>query len=261
MRRRLVAATLVFYSTATSAQLPSGDVPIVRRRGADSAGLAAADGADPFKTWVGATVAYNFATSGQAADKLGVAARATLNSWRPKWNTGPWTFAVPIVGNVAKPSSGGDGAEELELKAQELLTSSEGIYVGVAPYFERPLNRAKTYALRLVGAALARTNAVKDRTADTTFYLTHSRFSVGALLAIGGFDVGTGVLSAEFSTLRVNPDKYELAFGERKRRLSSIELVLIVPIADNVGILGQAVLDQTGPRDNAWRLGVVLRPK
>jgi hypothetical protein len=123
------------------------------------------------------------------------------------------------------------------------------------------LNDEKTYALRLVGAALVRTNAVKDRNADSSFYLTHARFSLGALFVIGGFDVGNGVLSAEFSMLRVDPDKYELAFGERKRRLSSIELALIVPIAENVGILGQAVLDQTKPRDNAWRLGVMLRPK
>ena len=261
MRFGLALIALAYSANVARAQLPTADVPVrpVRKDTAPP-GTAAAGGVDPFKIWVGATVAYNFATSGPAADKLGVAARVTLNTWRPTGKLGRW-FAVPIVGNVAKPSSGDDGADAIKLKAQELLTSSEGIYVGVAPYFERSLNSAGTYTLRLVAAALARTNALKDRSADTTFYLTHGRYSVGAFLALGGFDVGTGVLSVEFATVRVDPDKYELAFGERKRTLQSVETVLIVPIADNVGILGQAVLDQTAPRENAWRLGVVLRPK
>ena len=104
-----------------------------------------------------------------------------------------------------------------------------------------------------------RTNSVKDLQADTSFNLTHGRFSIGAQFVIGQFETGNGQVSVEVATARFRPGDYDRAFGGRRRSLTTTEVVLIIPIADKVGILGQYV-SNGALHETAWRGGVALRP-
>jgi hypothetical protein len=287
MLRELIIATAIFaLPHSLEAQSPLLNVPtkraaritvrndtvfVVTSRGEEVIGarsmispeslksrIASAQQEDPEGIWVGVPIAYNFATSGDAAEKLSVAAQIVLNSWEPGWNVFGGTFRVPIVGNVAKPLSGQETAEQLKDKAEQLTTSSEGIYAGISPYIRRDIG-PNGYSIRLFSTLAVRTNGLKDLKTDSTFFLSQGRFSVGLLFGLGQFKVGTGAFSIETTHLRFKAEDYERAFGERRPALTSTDLVLVLPIATNVGILAQYVINHT-KGDNVWRAGVALKP-
>lgn len=211
------------------------------------------------ESWVGATVAYNFASSGDAAEKLSVAGQMVLNAWTPKaLNGSTWLFSMPIVGNVATPTSGKQPAEQLKAKADELLTAASGIYAGIQPYVEWKGKSA--YAARVYGGAVVRTNSLKDIDTDSSFFMTTTRFSLGGAVSIGEFTTGTGVANIEFSYTRPKEGDYRRAYGVDRKRLLSTDVMLILPIAESAGVLGQAVFNHTEHR-TLWRAGVALRPR
>jgi len=230
----------------------------VARLAATRTAAATTETTDPTGTWMNATVAYNLASSGNSADKLNVAGQVILNYWRPNaLAIHGASLQVPIIGNIAKPTTGKETAEQLKDKAQELVASSEGLYVGVAPYWQW-LHKNK-YGSKAFWSASFRTNALKDISTDSTFYLNQGRFSIGFQEQLGQFDTGVGSFSVETTLLTFSASNYARAYGERRAQLYTTDVVLIVPVGDNVGIVGQAALNHSGG-DHVWRVGVLLTP-
>lgn len=208
--------------------------------------------------WTGATVAYNFASSGDAAEKLSVSGQVALNRWAPDWFAEKGvTFRVPIIGNVAKPTSGKDKTEQLKAKADELLASSSGIYAGIQPFLAWRHKRG--YSTRLFTSATVRTNTLKDVATDSSFSMTHGRFSIGGSATIGDFQTGEGAASMELSYSRFKDRDYARGYGVDRKRLVVTDLVVILPIAEKVGLLGQLLFNHT-ENQRVWRAGVALRP-
>lgn len=211
-------------------------------------------------TWSGASVAYNFASGGDAAEKLSVAGQLVMNAWAPSRLQSPAThrrIRIPIVGNLAKPGSGMDKADQLKSKADELIASSSGIYAGVQPYVE--WNYDTLYRRRLFATALVRTNSLKDVVTDSSFSATTGRFSLGGDITLNDFSVGTGLASLEVSYTRFRSGDYQRAYGVDRRSLLATEAMVILPIANQVGLLAQAVRNHTESR-TVWRMGVALKP-
>jgi hypothetical protein len=210
-------------------------------------------------TWVGSTVAYNFATSGDAAEKMSVAGQIVLNQWHSKFlDSHGFALRVPIVGNLAKPGSGKDAADQLRSKADELMASSSGIYAGLQPYWEFKKTE-NGYATRVFGSALVRSNTLKDIATDSTFTMTQFRASGGLSGSIVEFRDGAGAYSVEFGYTKFRKGDYARAFGDDRSSMISTDAVLILPIAANVGILGQYLMNHTEGH-SMWRLGLALRP-
>jgi hypothetical protein len=219
----------------------------------------AADDDSDLGTWVGATVAYSFASNGDAAENMSVAGQIALNQWHSKFlDSHGFALRVPIVGNLAKPGSGKDAADQLKSKADELMASSSGIYAGLQPYwkFKKTENG---YQTRIFGSALVRSNTLKDVTSDSTFTMTQFRASGGFNGNIAEFRDGEGMYSVEFGYTKFRKGDYARAFGEDRSSMISTEAVLILPVAATVGVLGQYLMNHTEGR-SMWRLGLALRP-
>jgi len=206
--------------------------------------------------WSSATLAYEFARGGDDGLPLTVGAQLVLNTWRPRVAPFGWGLSVPIIGNVARPSGGNTDADSLKASALEIAAASQGIYAGIAPTLGRTLGGG--YAIQVYGEAVVRSNTLRAQASDSSVTLTHGRFAIGAILAIGEFETGTGQLSIELSQSRFAAEGFEEVFGTADRSVRGLDVALILPINEKVGILGQYVRSLTLKRD-AWRFGATLR--
>jgi hypothetical protein len=218
--------------------------------------------------WLGSQVAYRFGGGDEFSDNLLVSARLLYEI-----NLGSSKFALPVMGNVSPITQGlRDGLDEdaLKQKAAELLQSSQGITVGLFPYYVMEHDRllltfhsVAAWRLNAFGdTATAGEGEAETGAGEEPVYLHQGRFALGAEVLIGKRDDGSAPLTVSVSpTLAVfSADQFQRAFGERKSSLFSLELTGIVPIGKGVGVLFEGIIgSEIGSESrNAFRVGLLL---
>jgi len=166
----------------------------------------------------------------------------------------------PIMANLADilPNLGeGSKKDSLDAAIQSLVTSSDGINVGVYPFW--PLTN-KLFGVRatVFTGISAKWNEFNDTTANTKQTLLTGRFSGGLEFSIGDETDGKKPLTVSLSAVhsRFGADAYQAVFKERRSTLNSAELTAILPIQTGVGILFEGIgVEQKKP---AFRLGLLM---
>ena len=210
--------------------------------------------------WLGAQLSYGFGGSSEVADNFLVSARVLYDLLDGLGSGGgEGGFFLPVVGNLAplleRVSPGQDSASQIDQRAQELMTGSAGLNVGVHPYWVPVVRQALRVTVH--GGAAYKLNALRDA-ADDLVYLHQGRFALGAEFAVGRRTGGRLPL-----TLSVTPvltvfgqNDYQQVFGTARGSLLALESTAVVPVGRGFGILLEGVLAQESR--STFRAGFVF---
>jgi hypothetical protein len=225
----------------------------------------AAPGTSANSPWVGAQVSYRFGDGGNAGDNLLLSGRVLRDITLDEANK----IHLPVMANVSSLASAVNKEDSkkdaVEAQADKMLLSSEGVNAGVYPYYSF-VDKTKLL-LTVHGVAAWRLNALREfgiaeDVADADLvYLHQGRFALGVDALIGDRSNGTAaiLLSAALVQHAYSNATYEKAFGEKSSGFTAVELVGILPIMDNTGIIFESVLGGSSRR--AFRAGIVVAGK
>lgn len=209
----------------------------------------------PSSSWlrVGAQMGYILDGSGTIDDDFLASGRVEAGQLRFS-DAQPENFIVPIISNIGSLGLA-KSKTELEKGGKDLLTSTKGLSLGVAPYLTIGPSRART---TLYGSAGWKLNTGRDKTDTTKTVMLHQgRFSVGL-----GMDAciveGAAMpvsLSVEPVYSRWNADRYNAIYGVSRGELLSLELTAILPLK-SIGVLAQTNMAST--MSPSWRIGLLL---
>lgn len=258
------AAFIILFSQVLGASTGSAQTPVVLKHlngwspHASSSAMMMAPG--PRSAWAGAQVAYNFAGNGVLADNLNVAAQGALQYWTPpgKFLLLGGSFQVPFIGNIARPDPSAT-SDHIDQKLQELATSSAGIHFGFAPNVLWPLGD-EGYAIHAWSYVGVRRTAVEDTLGENR-NLDQFRTTLGFEFMFACFTVGDapGSLSVELIRLAFDEEQYASVFSDTRRSRLHTEIMLVIPLGNQFGVLAQYTVDHSGGT-NPYGLGLVFNP-
>lgn len=206
--------------------------------------------------YVGAQVGYAFGSTGNFASNL-VAAGSVLYTvvGADTKSTSRFKFFLPVRGNIAALASSSDTAQKN--KIQQLLTSTDGLRIGVEPYVT--LGSIGPYMqATLVTSAGWKLNAIKDKN-DTTRYLALGRLSAGFEIGVGASDGSKLPITIDANAVysSFTDASYKPVLGSDYPKSSwSGEYTIVIPVASDMAVLTEAISAQrTTP---IWRIGLIL---
>lgn len=258
----LVGGLCVFCAVSAAAQTPfstsrvSGaplDLTAEERQ-------AAAPGGSAANAWLGAQLGYKFGNSDALGENLLVSASVIHEI-----PLAGRSFHLPVISNFANlVNADTDGADALanggeeagEDKLKTLLLGSSGIRAGLYPYKEVMGLRKDDFKFVVHGEASWKINGFKQEDSDETNYVNQLRFAAGFEVAIGevGDDSRPLTLSVTPVITRFDPSEFEKVFKERKSKMSTLEVVAVLPIAPRAGVLFEYVRGDV----NSFRAGVII---
>lgn len=254
MRLWIASGLVALLSSGLGAQTPYGLTNVTTDAGA---GGAAAN-----NPWLGAQIAYNFGGTDSFSENFLVTARFLYDPLGSnKDDTGDQRgWHAPVMGNIGDIASHVAGGEDSEgaitEKAQALLSSAQGINVGLYPYYV--LARSNVVRLTAHGAIGWKLNSLRDPDNGTVMF-NEGRGSAGLELALGNLNE-EGRLPITLSVAPVvtffSAAKYEEVFGERRGSLWSAEITGILPVGSGMGVLFQSVL--AGNTRSSFSSGLVF---
>jgi hypothetical protein len=205
--------------------------------------------------YVGAQVGYRFGDGGDFANNLIAAGSLMYDVIQPMQDSKKsFEFALPVRGNIGPLIAQEEDSREEKLN--EIVTSTQGIRIGIEPYLR--LGTAKYLHPVLFGSAGWKLNAAKDSASNETNYLALGRFSLGFELGIG--DSGDGRLpmtisvSPVYSVFANDPPLNVVPTG--KKSVASYEFTAVVPIATSAALLTEAIAVRDAKP--VWRIGLVF---
>jgi hypothetical protein len=134
----------------------------------------------------------------------------------------------------------------------EIANSSQGINIGLNPYFE-VFKKNNGFTMTINALAAAKINAFKTDT-DELKYLLQGRFSLGTDLTIGESYPLTFSFAPVYTVF--NSNDYLNIFGEEKSNLLSFDSSIIIPIGKGVG--GVIDFNFGNDIDFAWGFGIIF---
>ena len=226
--------------------------------------------------WAGAQMAYRLNGDGGISDNLPVSGNVAVQAWAPPVATArkkklvgvtlAWLpdFELPFYTNVARPNvSDADSANAIaERNTRELLTGTEGIHLGTAPFIRWGGVGKNKYFVMFYGSLAWRLNTVRAVDTSKTVNLEQARLAGGVRLGIGHMKIGSapGVLAVEFFQSRfLDADKYEQAFGKPRERLTGIESTFILPLGDQLAVLANHVAGRHTDTGGFLRVGLIVK--
>jgi len=204
--------------------------------GLKNAGMAARN------PWLGGQIGYKFGGSDEFADNLIASARLMYEI-----DLSSKKFQLPIMGNVSQLRDNLDLDLDDDIKdearIQDLITSTQGVNLGLYPYYI--WKQKNTLALIIHGVAAYKINAFKE-SEESTIYFQQGRFSVGVEAQIGKYDNSKGQYPWTISlapTLTIfKKSDYTAIFGNEKSSISSLEITSVLPIGRGMGFLLEAII-------------------
>lgn len=209
--------------------------------------------------WVGAQVGYLFGDSEEFADNLLVSGRILydidLNSEK---------FELPVVGNISsiiKSKVGfeeGDGKEKLDSEVKELMTSNQGLHIGLYPYYR--IKTGETFSLIAHGVAGWKLNGLQDTVNNKVTYLNQGRFSAGLEFGIGRSTADKIPLTISITPTVAIFDKneYREVFGVAKSYTGTLELTCVVPLKKGIGVMFEDIVPLSKGVSNVFRVGIIF---
>lgn len=231
--KKLIAILLILIVFESFAQTPNA---LINNKGTVNKAISAKN------PWLGGQVGYKFGGSGEFADNLIASARLMYEI-----DLGSKKFVLPVMGNLSQLRdnlSENLTVDEKEIaRNQDILTSTQGLNVGLYPYY---LIFEKAYFSLLAHGTLAfKLNSFTDVQSNPV-YLQQGRFSLGIEAYIGKKDPTTGkypwtISIAPVTTVFSNMD-YKAIFGTERSSLTSLEITSVLPIGKGVGFLLEGVI-------------------
>jgi hypothetical protein len=223
-------------------------------------------GPAPNNPWyaAGFQLGHRLAGSGDFADDLVASGRAVLSlKTKTIGKDSTRVFGLPLIGNIGKlRSKVPDDIEGLKKEASKLLATTEGINVGVYPYWE--LRKARSTENAALGldvtfylSGTGRINQLRDRVDTTqTFMLMRGRLSAGFDFGIRHKDFEQPIsISSELAVSLFSADRYLRAFGDRRSNIVSVDVTAIIPIG-GFGLLAEgSFASRLSPN---WRIGIIV---
>ncbi len=212
-------------------------------------------GASPANSWLGAQLGYKFgANSKELGDNLLVSASVIYEI-----PLAARKLKLPVISNfsdlVANPSTADEG-DNSDDKLKELLLASSGVRAGLYPYRVIESVGGEDFTLVVHGEASWKLNGFKQQDSDDVNYLNQFRLGAGFEVAIGLAEGGHKPL-----TLSVTPvltafgeKEYEKIFNQPKSRLTTVEIVAVLPTSARTGVLFEFVRGDV----NSFRAGVIV---
>jgi hypothetical protein len=169
-------------------------------------------------------------------------------------------FKLPVMGNIstlrdAFSNEKDPDKDTLQARAQELMLSTQGVNVGLYPYYF--LAQEDKFKLVLHGSAAWKLNMFKTKE-DKNEYLDQGRFSLGLEATLGSTagDQAPLVVSITPTLTLFNADKYKLIFGESKSSITSLEITGVLPVGTGIGVLFETIVAKKPY--SAFRVGLVF---
>jgi hypothetical protein len=244
---RALALLAVGLSSVSEAQTPT---QLLRTRPDPNANAAIAVN----NPWFGAQLAYRVTGDAPTTQNFQAAGQVL---YHPLGTGGK--FQLPVMANLSEIASGIDltdpDLDEVKLRVQELLYSTQGISAGLYPLYE--VVRSPTALVTLHGAAALKLNGFTDSTsAGRTISVL--RLSAGVDLVVGSDLRRRSPLSLSITpvwTRVAEADLEALGVGDGEW-LSSIEVSGVLPLRDGFGLIAEWL----GSKDerSSLRVGVVL---
>ena len=209
--------------------------------------------------WVGAQVGYLFGDSKEFADNLLVSGRILyeidLNSDK---------FKLPVVGNISniiKSKVGfeaGESKDKLDSEVKGLMTSNQGLHVGLYPYYL--IKKSETFSLIAHGVAGWKLNGLQDTVNNKVTYLNQGRFSAGVEFGIGRSNAEKIPLTISITPTFTIFDKneYKGVFGVEKSTISTLELTCVVPLKKGIGVMFEDIVPLSKGMSNVFRVGLIF---
>lgn len=226
-------------------QTPSA---LVNNKGIKNEGISANN------PWLGGQVGYKFGGTGEFADNLIASARLMY-----KIELGTVKFQLPVMGNFSqlKDNISGNLQTDVENEArlQDILTSTQGLNIGLYPYYT--ITEKEYFSVIAHGVLMYKVNAFKDTT-ENSLYLNQGRISLGAEFHLGKKNIAEGrypiTLSIAPTMTFFDKSDYNKVFGEEKSSISSLEITTVVPIGKGIGVLFEGVISST----STFRTGLLF---
>jgi hypothetical protein len=244
MKNFLVVLFLFIYFPCTG-QTPSA---MINNKGVRNAGVSAKN------PWLGGQIGYKFGGSGEFADNLLTSARLMYPI-----DIGTKNFQLPVMGNFSQLRDNLSDKlsidEKNEARLQDLLTSTQGLNIGLYPYYAFP---EKTYfSFNIHGCFVYKLNSFKDVSSNPV-YMNQGRFSIGFEANIGKINIDKGqypfTISIAPTLTTFSKNDYMAVFGSTKSNIGSLEITSILPIGRGVGVLFEAVLSNA----STFRTGLLF---
>jgi hypothetical protein len=164
---------------------------------------------------------------------------------------------IAVFANLANVASRiGSGADSLDGAIQSLISSDEGLNVGVYPYWTLPDWGKFKPSFFLSAGAKVNSYKASDSTDKKTSLLV-GRFAGGFELALGSGDTPL-TLTVSGVHSRFGAAAYEAVFKESRSSITSAELTTILPLGTNgTGVIFEAI----GVRNAkpSFRLGLLFK--
>ena len=187
----------------------------------------------PLSEWVGATLAYNFEDEG--TDNIIAGAKVKISTVEQFSDT---KFNLLVIGNISKITSG--VSEKADDDINEIIQSSQGLSVGVAPVFNINPDNENENNFRSFASLNYKINGFQGvGVNEETVNLGQLRLTVGA--EFEGFKTNNGGkfnLSAEYIYSYFDEENYDKIFGKSISNISAVEINAIVPLTGNFGFIG-----------------------
>ena len=247
MKRYFLFSVLFFCTLVLNAQSPTSFTNTAGQK-IVAAGMSANN------PWVGAQIGYKIGESDDFSDHLLVSGRFL---WEIPFE-GAKNFHLPVMGNLAQLKN--DISKKLTVdtvkaKIEQALLSTQGIQVGLYPYYI--IHNETNFSLTLHGVLSWKVNGFKDDSNGTT-YMHQGKFSLGAEIALGATKGGRNqlVVSVAPTIAFFNKNDYNAVFGKEKSSLFSTEITGVVPLGEGLGLLVESILAQESY--SVFRVGIIL---
>jgi len=223
---------------------------------------AGAGGVAANNPWLGAQVGYKFGGTDSFSDNLLVGAKFLYDPLGTNKDSSgdDRGWHLPVMGNIsdltANASAAASPSDQLDHQAQQLISSAQGLNVGVYPY----LVISRSQVVRVTAHSLIGWKLSSLRTpGGETVLFNQGRVAAGLEVAIGQLNEA-GRLPITFSVTPVitflSADKYEQVFGTRKSAIGSVELTGVMPVGSGFGLLFEGIL--SGGDRGSFRSGMVF---
>ena len=212
--------------------------------------------------WVGAQVGYLFGDSKEFADNLLVSGRILYEIDLNSPDTSG--FHLPVVGNLSniiKSKVGfveGEGKDKLDSEVKEIMTSNQGLHIGLYPYYI--IRRNETFSLIAHGVAGLKLNGIQDTVNNKVTYLNQGRFSAGLEIGIGRSNAEKIPLTLSITPTITIFDKseYKSVFGVEKSTINTLELTCVVPLKKGIGVMFEDIFPLSKGVRNVFRVGLIF---
>ena len=258
MKNLIFLILITSISISASAQSASSILSMSKKGSINTQGSPA--GSSSFNPWLGAQMLYKFDPESDFSDNLIVSGQIL---YTPKpFNNESKTFRIPVIGNISifKTNIGDSlNFEETESKITETILSSEGLNVGLYPYYVI-IPYDKDFYFLTHATAVYKLNgfALPD---STKSYFNNFKLSLG-------FEIGYGILNELTGdrpiTLSVTPaytiidkGKYKEVLGLEEKNILGLEVAAILPISSTgIGVLLEGTFAHGV--DAFFRAGVIM---